>query len=397
MGKTRLLLLTLACVLGLACGNAQTSQFKLFQINTWYEGDKVTNSYLYLANAIADMNPDVVTMCELHKGSNKIIDYLQKQLKSRGLNYYQAQVSGRGVLSKYPIAQTVTVNQWMFGVVLQYNDTTKIAVYPAHSEYRWYSCYYPRGYGDGGVLSWDMMSKPITDVNKILEVNAKSDRVTSAKTFVNTSASQLAANIPVILAGDLNEPSCLDWTERQKDLYGHNGCVVPWQTSTYLLGEGFSDAYRVVHPDEIKNPGITRPTYNKKAKLEDLAWAAEADARDRIDYVYYKSTAKNTLKAVDAKVVGPAGTIVCGEGEDDAPTDDLVRYELWPSDHRGVLVTFELNADNSGVTAVRADKTVAHTSYYDMNGKRVANPQQGMYVEVARYTDGTIGARKVAK
>ena len=63
MGKTRLLLLTLACVLGLACGNAQTSQFKLFQINTWYEGDKVTNSYLYLANAIADMNPDVVTMC----------------------------------------------------------------------------------------------------------------------------------------------------------------------------------------------------------------------------------------------------------------------------------------------------------------------------------------------
>ena len=79
------------------------------------------------------------------------------------------------------------------------------------------------------------------------------------------------------------------------------------------------------------------------------------------------------------------------------PTDDLVRYELWPSDHRGVLVTFELNAGNSGVTAVKADKTVAHTSYYDMNGKRVANPQQGLYVEVARYTDGTVGARKVVK
>lgn len=397
MRKMRNLLLTLACLLGMACGSAQTTQFKLFQINTWYEGDKVTNSYMYLANAIADMNPDVVTMCELHKGSNRIIDYLKTQLKSRGLSYYTAQVSGRGVLSKYPILSNVQVNQWMFGVVLQYNDSTKIAVYPAHSEYRWYSCYYPRGYGDGGVLGWDMMSKPITDVNKILEVNAKSDRVQSAQAFAASAAQQLAADVPVILAGDLNEPSCLDWTEKQKDMFGHNGCVVPWQTSTYLLGEGYNDAYRVVHPDEVAYPGITWPTYNKKAKLDDLAWASEADERDRIDYVYYKSSKKNALKAIDAKIVGPAGTVVCGEGEDETPTDDLVRYELWPSDHRGVLVTFELNAGNSGVSAVKADKTVAQTTYYDMNGKRVDEPVQGLYVEVSRYTDGTADARKVVK
>ena len=36
------------------------------------------------------------------------------------------------------------------------------------------------------------------------------------------------------MAGDLNEPSHLDWVESTKDMFEHNGCIVPWQTSLLL-------------------------------------------------------------------------------------------------------------------------------------------------------------------
>lgn len=112
----------------------------------------------------------------------------------------------------------------------------------------------------------------------------------------------------VILAGDLNEPSHLDWVESTKDMFEHNGCIVPWQTSLLLTESGFIDAFRQMYPDPATHPGLTWPVNNKGIPVSDLAWAAEADERDRIDYIYYYPDSRFSL--VDIKMVGPTGTIV---------------------------------------------------------------------------------------
>ena len=51
----------------------------------------------------------------------------------------------------------------------------------------------------------------------------------------------------------------------------------------------------------------------------------------------------------------------------------------------------------SGVDGNIADKPVVSREYYDMNGRRVATPANGVYVEVTKYADGTSTGKKVVK
>lgn len=51
----------------------------------------------------------------------------------------------------------------------------------------------------------------------------------------------------------------------------------------------------------------------------------------------------------------------------------------------------------SGVDGNIADKPVVSREYYDMNGRHVAAPANGVYVEVTKYADGTSTGKKVVK
>ena len=72
--------------------------------------------------------------------------------ETKGLTYYQSRVDGRGLLSKYRITETQKINEWMFKGVCNV-DGRRIAVYPSHANYVYYSCYYPRGYNDGATTA----------------------------------------------------------------------------------------------------------------------------------------------------------------------------------------------------------------------------------------------------
>jgi exonuclease III len=120
------------------------------------------------------------------------------------------------------------------------------------------------------------------------------------------------------VVGDFNEPSHLDWTEAAAKA-GRHPIKVAYPTSTEMAKVGFSDSYRTIYPDEMKNPGITwSPAYQV------------GDPRthhDRIDFVYYKG------KGLEVKEVK-----ILGENEENA---DLV-VSPYPSDHRAVVATFTL-------------------------------------------------------
>ena len=88
------------------------------------------------------------------------------------------------------------------------------------------------------------------------------------------------------MAGDLNEPSCLDWTNATKNLFEHRGCVVNWSASALLLQAGFRDAYRTKYPNAVRYPGFTFPADNAAATPQQLSWAIEADERERMVDAY---------------------------------------------------------------------------------------------------------------
>lgn len=117
------------------------------------------------------------------------------------------------------------------------------------------------------------------------------------------------------MGGDFNEPSHLDWQADTKDLWDHNGAIIHWDCSMMLSKAGFKDAYREKFPNTVRYPGFTFPAGNKlaeEAKLEKLAWAPEADERDRIDFIYYYPL-ESMLSMKDSKLVGPSETVVRGK------------------------------------------------------------------------------------
>jgi exodeoxyribonuclease-3 len=124
--------------------------------------------------------------------------------------------------------------------------------------------------------------------------------------------------VPVFVVGDFNEPSHLDWTEAAAKADRHP-IKVAYPTSTEMAKAGFTDAYRKIYPDEMKNPGYTWSSFYK---FDD-----PTTHHDRIDFVYFKGKG---IKLNEVKIVG--------ENQKDA---DIV-ISPYPSDHRAVVADFKL-------------------------------------------------------
>ena len=109
----------------------------------------------------------------------------------------------------------------------------------------------------------------------------------------------------VIVAGDYNSPSHLDWSEKTKGK--HKGLIVPWPVSSAMAGNGYIDAFRAIHPNPAKVVARTwSPRFTDSYQM-------------RIDYVYYRGRA---LRPTAARMIDQ-------------------HKEGWPSDHAAVLVAFD--------------------------------------------------------
>ena len=175
---------------------------------------------------------------------------------------------------------------------------------------------------------------------QLLEIRPKWHKHTNDITFIKTEAETIEwakkargreltkllrqiRSIPdkqasVFVVGDFNEPSHLDWTERAAKA-GRHPIKVEYPNSLAMIKAGFTDAYRAIYPDEMKNPGYTWSSFYK---FDD-----PTTHHDRIDFVYFKG---NGIKLNEVKIVG--------ENRKDA---DIV-ISPYPSDHRAVVADFKL-------------------------------------------------------
>lgn len=306
--------------------------FSVMQFNVWQEGTQVPGGFDAIVNEIAAHNPDFVTMSEVRNYNNTLFyKRILQALDEKGVKYYSFSSYDTAILSKYPIKEFSKDNaiHSMHKLVTEIKGQ-EIAVYSAHLDYTHYAVYLPRGY-DGN--NFNKLPAPITDLTQIMNMDLSSTRQVAIKAFLEAAKEDIAKKRIIILGGDFNEASHLDWTESTKNLYDHRGIVAPWNSSTTLYKNGFRDSYREVYPDELQYPGFTWPAQN--------SWALDADERDRIDFVYYY--ADRRISVDKSAILGPDTSIVKGQKVKETEHDIfLAPQNNWPTDHKAVISTFSV-------------------------------------------------------
>lgn len=351
--------------LAAACSPGAQVDVSFLTVNLWHEATSVTDGVNKIRDIVAAVDPDVVGFTESGRDVNlKIRD----ALAAIGKTYYQGyEGDDVSILSRYPFTSSamVTTKVARFGISVKGNPVTVLV---AHLDYTWYACYLPRGY-NGSNPDWNMIDDgngnpaPVTDINKILAYNLTSGRDETIRAVVDHAA---ARTEPIVLLGDFNEPSHRDWTGKTKNLFDHHGTVVPWNSTTSLESAGFVDAYREVYPDEVRNPGITWPSFaDGKATT---SWTPRADERDRIDFVFHKNAG---VSARSAALVGPKSSYAFNALTTANTADERFMADTlpWPSDHKGVIVTLRFPFNTTVLS--REPQTsgfFGKSSWYDAKG-----------------------------
>lgn len=224
--------------------------------------------------------------------------------------------SGSMIATRYRILDT----SYSHGVRVELAPGHEAYVFNVHLQHYFYGPYQLAGipYVNGPLYDPDNAA----DIAAVVQdqIDSRGDAIASVLAEMQQA---LASGLPVFLTGDFNEASHLDWTAAA-DAAGVHSAEVPWPTSTAVQNAGLSDSYRVVHPDEVADPGNTwspvyGPGYVNSGALEP---------QDRIDIVYY---AGQGVTPISSHTVGPS----------DGISDIAVGG--FPSDHRGVASQFQLD------------------------------------------------------
>lgn len=237
-------------------------------------------------------------------GLQETVRHTRTLAKKLGMHWIQ-QDKRTGLLSKFPI-ESVSPNRYAVAVKLE--NGQKVAFANAHlTSFPFQShqlCHLPTGGG------------PYLNTEEEAIASADATRGDEVRTLIREAG---ALNAPVIATGDFNEPSFLDWTE-EAAAAGRHPIKVDWPASRQFADAGFRDSYREVYPDEMAHPGNTwTPTTSP---------TDPADHHDRIDFVMFRGP---ELKLKSVQVVG------------ESPEFADIVVQPWPTDHRGVLATFEVS------------------------------------------------------
>ncbi|MDE5678669.1 MAG: endonuclease/exonuclease/phosphatase family protein [Phocaeicola sp.] len=309
--KNLCLLAVLYLLVGAACTPLKESKKKLTVLswNVWHGGHSEHYPGKGCEGTIGILRKsgaDVILMVETYGTAPQVADSLgySYNLISDNLCIY----------SRYPITQKYTfsdsISTFNFGGVMIDVDGTPVRLFDTWLHYLPDMRLAPTDKTEEEILAWEKEGTRDEEIHKILAV--------LQPILAETDS------IPVIMGGDFNTHSHLDWTEATRHLYNHGGAVVRWPVSVALEEAGFKDSFRQLNPDPAASPGVT--------------WLTDADSletecrMDRIDFIYYQG---KTIRATASDCYDNSlGKIFTFKGED----------FFYPSDHGFVLTEFELDS-----------------------------------------------------
>ena len=256
-----------------------------------------------IINVIKDSGADVVLMIETY-GSAPLV--------AEALGYDFALLSSNlCVYSRFPITKNLLfpehIDSFNFGGVEILIDDKPVVFFNTWLHYLPDTRLAPLEKSEEEIIAWENAGSRDEEIKAIL---------TAIRPFIDKSDT-----VPVIMGGDFNSHSHLDWTEQTRNMFNHGNAVVEWGISRAMTDAGFVDTYRKIYPDPAKNIGSTWLATD----------ASNFTREDRIDYLY--SIGKDLQIIASETVVAPLGQ----------PFTYRERsYPFFPSDHGFVLTTFEL-------------------------------------------------------
>ncbi len=264
---------------------------RVMTFNIWLGGHQV--NYGRVVDAIRAADADIVLLQEAEGETRNLAD-------AAGLPYASPELH---VISRYPLFYAPGADPAY--VLAEVRPGRFVAVADIHLTSDPYGPYAAR---DGKSAS------------QILKLERET-RLPEIRAYIRTLAPVAARGTPVVIAGDFNAPSHLDWTPATVGSRPHVRFPVAWPVSSALAKAGFRDSYREAHPDPVADPGITWTWGYPYPHIEPN------EAVDRIDQIHVGGPATT----VSSWLAGPPG--VPGVGTPISP---------WPSDHLAVVSTLRL-------------------------------------------------------
>ena len=293
MIKSSITLLILALLIN--CSDQESKSFKVMTWNIWHGGlhgskaDDFEKDTIHTANVLKVLtqeNPDILLMQETYCCGMDIA-------KEAGYAHSWRGSSNLSIHSKYPIVDTIKLFKPFnsHGAIIDVEGTTILAI-------NLWLHYLPDYFHDVKILSPEELIAA-EGATRLKEITAILNAVDSLEKELK---------MPIVIGGDFNSGSHLDWVESTKA--AHYNKIIEWPVSAMMTRRGYTDTYREAHPD---------PTTTL-----DGTWGFLSDniISDRIDYVYYKSP---QLKTKESKIV---------------KDDPLGGF--FNSDHRAILTTLEI-------------------------------------------------------
>lgn len=286
---------------------ALVPQFNALSWNLWHGGTVVSGGLEKELKFLLERDIDVVGIQE-NQGSAA-----QTLAASLGWSYFQN--SDTAVLSRYPItATTPTVAGSAVAAKINLGSRS-LRLWSAHLGYTPYGPY---------DACFGRMS-----VQQLLNRESSSGRTDQINNIIAAMSADLSGSstTPVLLTGDFNAPSHLDWTSTNSRCgYG----AVPWPTSTVPANAGLTDSYRQARPNPATDPGVTwSPVYKTFTGGYGYdSHSGEPEPQDRIDFIHYK---------------GPLTVLSSNAVWEGTPSQSNPSANAWTSDHAAVLTAFRLN------------------------------------------------------
>ncbi|SMC57839.1 endonuclease/exonuclease/phosphatase family protein [Pedobacter nyackensis] len=267
---------------------------KVLSWNIWHGGHRYGKAVGLerVIEIIKSSNADVIGLVETY-GSGEVI--------ADSLGYYFYLISSNlSVMSRYPITETIReFRPFNFGGLKLALSPDKKLVY-----FNTWLNYLPDV--DAGIRVANKSAEELIKDEAATRHGEIKEILKRIDPYLKNSD-----NMPVIIGGDFNMGSHLDWTEATKAI--HFNRVVEWPESKEMLNAGFSDSFRQLHINPLLDPGLTWGM--RAATTTDLY-----GVRDRIDFIYYKG---KDLNPIESKVI------------------DYHRV-MFPSDHAAVMTIFQL-------------------------------------------------------
>ena len=285
-----------------------SDQIRVMSFNIWVGGEAGKQPLEQTAQVIREAKPDIVGLQEaLGQEVNKVRpDNGKKIAEILGWNYLN-QGGGTAVMSRFPITGT-TPNKW--GVSLTLPSGHIVHMFNVHFSASPYQPYQ--------LLKIPYNDAPFLNTETELIQAAKEARGPEVERMLTDLQPVLQTGQPVFLTGDFNEPSFQDWTHAAMAA-GKCPMKVAYPSTKRVWNAGMRDAYRTVYPDEVAFRGLTWTPTTSEDDPQDY--------HDRIDYVWF---AGKGVKVTRCEVVG----------ERTERADIII--SPYPSDHRGVVATIEV-------------------------------------------------------